>query len=296
MSCKPNSARSYLILFAISVSMLGVGCSSSSSGPADGEGAEGPEESASLPKAAADSDCETEAPPTACEWVESTDAAFVATIDEVEPLTEPVVQAIDGQDGELSDSCDGVVNNGVIMKVDIDSLLHGDDFEEGDQVTVHVGFEQAATWEPYPRGDDGDIVWEGDGDEMLEEGTEVGMGIRYHPEHEKWSLMGEPMFRFDKDDELEFQDYNVQCLSAPEDWDGYTPSEVEDAASSCEGSDESDTRAETMSNLWGDVPEKCVAGVCIPDEESESDDECQVTMECDAMEECEDGECVEVDG
>ncbi len=216
-----------------------------------------------LPAALDDAHCDSETPPDGCTWAMSNDAVFVGTVDDVSPITGAVV-ADSGEDGsDIQDSCSGTVNNGLALELTVDEVLLGSEIEETDAISVKIGFGQLQSWNPFPSLEDGELVWNGDNEGRISEGMSIGMGVRFHSGHDEWSLMGGPIFQIDGNTGLEFQDYRLECMVAPDMWDGFDIDELRDAVSGCDESAEADDRYDLMHNLWAEPPENSVAGVCI---------------------------------
>lgn len=218
-----------------------------------------------------DQDCESQPRPSGCEWALSTDAVVVGTVENLEPITSPVIMAHSDYDNdELFDDCDGPVNAGLAIELTVDEVLLGEALQEGKTVTVKIGFSQVQWWNPSPVVEmGGDLEWQSTsqdlGDELVE-GMALGMGMRFHSDHDEWSLMGEPLFQISEEG-LQFQDYRLECEQAPDEWDGYSVDDLREAIGQCESTDASDERRERMMNMWADPPHRSVAGVCIPVDE-----------------------------
>lgn len=248
----------YLILTTFI--LFGVGCLPDS---AD-QNAEN-NQSHGLPTALDDANCEMESPPHPCTWMKSNDAVFTAEVEEITALTDQVIVAHSDHDRhEIVDSCDGPVNNGLELKLLIEEVISGDAVESGDSITVLIGFGQLQSWNPFPAAWNGGIWWQGDGDGKIEEGNSLGFGVRHHPEYDEWSLMGAPLFQITESDGLQFQEYRLECMRAPDAWTGFDLEEIKEELASCDHITEAEERAELMFNMWGDPPDNSVAGVCIP--------------------------------
>jgi hypothetical protein len=240
--------------------------------------------------------------PGICAWAASLDAIVFAELRDIRLVDAPTVaytndMGIPWKDRwEYVDECNTMISPALVLDLDIKHTLRG---ELTGEVSARVGNRHLGQLSPFPyRKEDGSIGWrnavrEELGGEQLEVGQMIGLGLHYLPEHDVWSVMGEPMFGVDGRGGIRFQ-RRVGFDPGPEAATGLEVSELASVAGACSSSPESDERRESYRRSWGPDgrrPTHYLAAKCV-NVDADPTDTCASDTDCDKGFICIHRECV----
>lgn len=274
------------------------------------------EASNGLPSIVLEEDVEetTPAPVSVCDWAQSGDLLVMGSISSLRLEGSPVVgsRLVDGkEDFTPRATCDGVVEGVLAIDLDIDEVLWDADDVKVNTLTVYVGRDRWAMFNPMPveQKADGSIVWEdtnyGDLGQSLQPGQRVGLLARAIEgmdregntiETTQWSVLGEPMFMVDAEDRVVFQKHTGETgQSGPIDVKALRWTELVEVVKGCGAvSEAAKERRATMDRMWGPASGRASAyraGMCFEQEDASTSRECEAAHDCPAGQRCKSGTC-----
>lgn len=263
-----------------------------------------------LPSVVGDEDGEPRPEVDVCTWANSGDLLVVGTVKEMRMVHAPFVGSDNATHDKILDTCHGIVSPAFAMDVTVEQKLAGDDGQGTKEMTIYVGQQQCATFNPMPISDghSGKLSWENknlrDLGSPLQVNQTIGALVHKVPGlhddgsatgGDQWSLMGESLFTVDADGHIVFQkQIGYTSGLVPTHKADLTRDELVDALAACDGpSNASDERRAYMRTTWGPDgrnPSYYRAGVCFQPEASQKQ-ECESDEECDPDSTCQNGIC-----
>jgi hypothetical protein len=189
-------------------------------------------------------------PPDLCSWAAAADAIVLGRLSSWRLANSPAIAVVWDPDLEpkdrwrYEDRCSSI-NPAIVLELDVNIARRGDAPE---QVEAWIGAEQRHSLMPQPHWtEDGGMEWSSGGlGRPLATGQILGLALHYVPEHDLYSLMGEPMFGVDVDERIIFQP-GVGGQHGPTEAIGMTVDEFEAAITACQQSEDSQER---RASIW----------------------------------------------